>query len=678
MPPVRYGDPRPVAVLSSDWHFSDRPPLIRSAEPDWQAAMARPMSQVRELCHKHDVPLLHAGDLFDRWNPSPALIAFAMRELPLSVYAVPGQHDLRHHRLDSLQDTAFGVLVEAGRISYPKDNSVGIPGWASGLTLYGFPWGTEVVPCPERHQLDTSLHVAVIHSYIWIKGYSYTGADEGSHLRSWAGKLKGYDVAVFGDNHMHFYGPILRVIDKETEIVIPVVWNCVLPGNRVQGNVLACSRSLYSGKAIEIRTVGGRTVRVTGNHPILTPSGFVAANSIHEGQYLLNGERKVDPSASHNKEDGPPLIEDIFRSLSQIRPGVRRLARPRFVEEFHGDARFIKGDVDIVYAKGELLSHPKPQNFQCICHDVLNRSSVKASQKSGFSPGHLSLFGILLSSTSLLRCACLQSPLFVRQGVHLPFGVLGNDFPLFNGQIVRTESRPFCGGSRYDPRFNKNTHKSEWLPISSLPVPYRQPELLGQFVQTLPCEVSPDQLRTIRDSTFSVPNDHPRLSQELGEGGPRDSHVGGDTVQRFAGKITMDQVVAVREFDFHGYVYDLQTDDGLIIANTNSDSIGILISNCGTLLRRKSDEMDYRPCVGLLWSDGHVEQVFLDTSRDSYLEDVRGGGNPLRAAELEQLIEDLKGASDDPLDFREALHQALKKLKCPQGVRKLVLEHVGE
>ena len=315
LPPMRHGDPRPVAVLSSDWHLSDRPPLIRSAEPDWYVAMARPLSQVRNLCHQHNVPLLHSGDLFDRWNPSPALIAFAMRELPEEVHAVPGQHDLRHHRLDSLPDTAFGVLVEALRINYLKPGLEYVCS-RSGMTLHGFPWNTELVPCPERHQLDTSLHVALVHKYVWWQDHCHAGADKADRVdRGLLKQAKGYDAIVVGDNHMGF--------------------------------------------------------------------------------------------------------------------------------------------------------------------------------------------------------------LYRREGV---------------------------------------------------------PQVL----------------------------------------------------------------------------------------------------NCGGLMRRKSDELDYHPSVGLLWSDGHIDRVFLDTSEDKFITDISPGIDFLRGEELEQLIADLKGASDDPLDFRDSLRRALKKLKCPQGVREMVLKSVGE
>ncbi len=261
MPSMRHGDPFPAAVLSSDWHLSDRPPLIRSAEPCWFAAMARPLSQVRNLCHNHNVPLLHAGDLYDKWNPSPALIAFTMRELPLTVYAIPGQHDLRHHRLNSLKDTAFGVLVEAGRIGClgPGDAV-----WTqSGLTIWGFPWGVDPVPLPEKHQLDNTLHVALVHKYVWWKGASYAGADKADRVdRGLLRLAKGYDAIVVGDNHKPFAyrnlfncGPIL--VRKSDELDLKPSVGLLWSDGNIERVFLDCSED----KFIEDISPGGDGLR---------------------------------------------------------------------------------------------------------------------------------------------------------------------------------------------------------------------------------------------------------------------------------------------------------------------------------------------------------------------------------------------------------------------------------
>lgn len=189
---------KPVAVLCSDIHLSERAPIARSAEPDWFAAMARPLAQMQALANKHSVPVICAGDVFDHWKSPPALINFALEHLP-QMYAVPGQHDLPYHSLDDIEKSAFGTLVRVGRIKMldPKK-----PKLINGVWVWGFPWNTPITPV-ERDG-DGHLHMAVVHAYVWAKGASYPGAPEEKRVSCYRESLKGFHVALFGDNHIPF------------------------------------------------------------------------------------------------------------------------------------------------------------------------------------------------------------------------------------------------------------------------------------------------------------------------------------------------------------------------------------------------------------------------------------------------------------------------------------------
>lgn len=189
-----------VAVAVSDLHLSDNPPVFRSNEPDWFSAMERSLVEL-DLVAKGfgGVPILLAGDLFHKWNPSPKLINFALKHLP-HCYAVPGQHDLRHHSMDSVEDTAYWTLAQANKITPLK---CGCPHPVGKLLLWGFPWGCDLFPRPS-HALLEGLHTAIVHQYVWTKKCSYPGAPEEGRLSKIRSKLTGYDVAVFGDNHLGF------------------------------------------------------------------------------------------------------------------------------------------------------------------------------------------------------------------------------------------------------------------------------------------------------------------------------------------------------------------------------------------------------------------------------------------------------------------------------------------
>jgi hypothetical protein len=190
-----------VAVVCSDMHLSHKPPVARSAEPDWYTAMARTLEQLTILCEKHDCPLIIAGDIFDKWNAPAQLINFAMEYLPEKVYAIPGQHDMPYHEPTLLDRSAYRTLTKANRIW-------DLMGWprillrANNLHLYGFEW-QRPLSRPDKE----GLPIAIIHAYIWTRGYTYPGAEKNKHINEWWDRLDhfGYKVAFFGDNHKGFY-----------------------------------------------------------------------------------------------------------------------------------------------------------------------------------------------------------------------------------------------------------------------------------------------------------------------------------------------------------------------------------------------------------------------------------------------------------------------------------------
>ena len=193
---------KPVAILCSDWHLSERAPVARAAEPDWFEAQARPLKQISILAYKHDVPVIVAGDVFDRWNASPATINFAIENMP-HVYAIPGQHDLPNHSLAEIKRSAYWTLVEAEKITHLGHNVHPVAAFHGTLALFGFPWGRDLHH-PGEWADTNAIKVAVIHRYVHTKTTSYPGAPEEQELTRTIPSLRGYDAAVFGANHKGF------------------------------------------------------------------------------------------------------------------------------------------------------------------------------------------------------------------------------------------------------------------------------------------------------------------------------------------------------------------------------------------------------------------------------------------------------------------------------------------
>lgn len=148
---------------------------------------------------------------------------------------------------------------------------------------------------------------------------------------------------------------------SEVEDDIPAHYNCILPGNEVVcPDLVAAAKSFYEGPAVEIVLADGRRLSVTENHPVLTPSGFVAAKFLRKGVHVINagsGER-IAKAINPDYNARPAAIEKVFESFKMSR-GVESVRVPISSEDFHGDARHVNGDIDIISSYGLLGSYAK-------------------------------------------------------------------------------------------------------------------------------------------------------------------------------------------------------------------------------------------------------------------------------------------------------------------------------
>jgi len=62
------------AILTSDWHIRDTPP--EAWKGDYLKAQSEAVKFVSDLQEEHDCPVLIAGDIFDKWNPSHELVSW--------------------------------------------------------------------------------------------------------------------------------------------------------------------------------------------------------------------------------------------------------------------------------------------------------------------------------------------------------------------------------------------------------------------------------------------------------------------------------------------------------------------------------------------------------------------------------------------------------------------------
>lgn len=326
-------------------------------------------------------------------------------------------------------------------------------------------------------------------------------------------------------NHMAADGVTLAVDDRRwAKLAPPLGYSCFLPGTRVAGAIRAGSKAMYSGPAVKVQTQSGLTFAVTVNHPVLTASGWIGAGQIKKGFELVRYGHQVEtlhrldasvasfvasPGWAEDDQQAPPTAEQCFEAFAvhgtrSARPGPLPL-------DFHGDGRFVKGQIDVVSTDGVLPEWRVPA-----LRHLYGELALVGAAPSAKATGHrLGSFADLL---------------------------VGSD-PTLGG---------FPGGS---------TLPADDVSVvsSSLPPGPLQRLSLGAPSQS--------DATTFEFSGDGVPGD-PKLFAQL-----QDAH---------PGQVSLDRVVDVELFAFHGPVYDFESEYGWIVAE------GIVMSNCRCTVRHIS------------------------------------------------------------------------------------------
>ena len=176
----------PNAILCSDFHLREDTPICRT--DDFWETQWRKVNFVRDLQKQYNCPVLHAGDLFHRWKPSPYLLSATMEHLPDSFCTIYGQHDLPQHNLDLSYKSGIQTLKEAGKVD----------------VLLAFHWGMK----PDPNEVFPGIEIngkciAVWHNFTYMGKEPFPGAKGRAHVL--LEKYKQFDLIVTGDNHQSFH-----------------------------------------------------------------------------------------------------------------------------------------------------------------------------------------------------------------------------------------------------------------------------------------------------------------------------------------------------------------------------------------------------------------------------------------------------------------------------------------
>jgi len=171
------------ALLTSDWHLTDKQPLCRT--DDFWSAQWFKVRFIKELQQKHECPVYHAGDLFDTWKTSPYLLAQTMLLLPFKFRTIFGQHDLPNHSMELMNKCGLYALAAGRHLDIVLGASHG------------------QVPKSSMCETIGGHNLLLWHHLTWHKEKPWSGCTEPSAIKLLK-KYKNYDVILTGDNHQTF------------------------------------------------------------------------------------------------------------------------------------------------------------------------------------------------------------------------------------------------------------------------------------------------------------------------------------------------------------------------------------------------------------------------------------------------------------------------------------------
>ena len=318
--------------------------------------------------------------------------------------------------------------------------------------------------------------------------------------------------------------------------------NCFPGKTLVSGSFRGSQRAWYEGIVTKIITRNGTVLTVTPNHPVMTSQGFVPASELKPRNKLVSYDLERDNSfvsdfITDQVENKPPRIEDVFQTILAGHREISDAVKIKRTEmnDFYGDGKFLQGDIDVVRADWKLL---KDRDIHCI--DIVGDQVFLFEDstlifESSSSSSNLAFNGIGVSSSSF---PCLAKPF---SGV-------------FIGRISPTGALSVGITSDFDAHFL---------------------ELSLEHAAT----VSGLLRKSLEGDSRLV------LFHKFGEHGFRNFD-----------RLCHDEVASIRFESYQGYVYDLESETGMILASDNDICKGIFTSNCqctiSTEFGMQNDEAD--------------------------------------------------------------------------------------
>lgn len=331
----------------------------------------------------------------------------------------------------------------------------------------------------------------------------------------------------------------------------------------------------YTGNVIIIETAGGKHLTVTPNHPILTESGWVAAELLQEGDYVVSSPDSNGAALGIGIDNYqmPTVIKEIAETFSMVSTEMKCTT-----PDFHGDG--VGSDVYIVRTR-------------CLLGNDGNPFSSKHFKQSNFS-----LRGSIGQSAASFFFPSLGSvqPAFPRDSMRLGFSsknwlsLFQWDFGAAQGSVFdrsapldasNTQAGGNCGTC--DAKSLGEFHFGVASQISSGNFRIGQ---LHKAVAQIAVLLSGNRVALLF-SAQQIP-----LAKNVGQPFAADAESGRDLLRTLTGQVRLDRILKIDVRGFSGHVYNLQTESGWFAAN------GIITHNCWAMhgtVHKLDERMDEHP-----------------------------------------------------------------------------------
>jgi HK97 family phage portal protein len=183
--------------------------------------------------------------------------------------------------------------------------------------------------------------------------------------------------------------------------------NCFIGSTIAQSVKLKASIShVYEGEFVTLKTISGRELTGTQNHPVMTRFGWMALGQLQKGDELICASLNLEAPICPDMEQINATMEEVHGSLSRLGSAQRVVSAGG---DFHGDVTH--ADVDVVWADRSLHLGVKASSDELSKEFGLVSSDVLPGSASGHSSfGQLS-GGSLDSSDSSVRSGDLPRSL---------------------------------------------------------------------------------------------------------------------------------------------------------------------------------------------------------------------------------------------------------------------------